>query len=154
MKLTYYGSLTAEDIDKMKIQDIAFSDNELSANTDESWYIQDVKFRTDTGLPINQVLANVFNGKTPIGTEWTESYDKGFLYYEGKLRTYGDFSFYYLGNDTKETIKIGTNVSLRTGGTKGQTGEFIHTGEKTYSDTEHSITSKIGWKNKRVFWVR
>lgn len=37
----------------MKIKDIAFSDNEYSPDTNESWYIENVKFSTNTNLPIN-----------------------------------------------------------------------------------------------------
>lgn len=63
--------LTEKDIEGMQIKDIGFSDNEYSMDTQYSWYIENVKFSTNTTLPINQVIANVFNGKTPTGTEWS-----------------------------------------------------------------------------------
>ena len=55
--------------------------------------MQNVKFKTTTNLPINQVIANVFNGKTPTGTDWTLAYDGGYLQYEGVVKTYGDFQW-------------------------------------------------------------
>lgn len=45
MNLTYQGILTADDIQKMKIKSIAFSDNEYSPDTNESWYIKMLNFR-------------------------------------------------------------------------------------------------------------
>ena len=105
-------------------------------------------------MPINQVIANVFNGLTPTGTPWTPSYQGGYLYYSGVIKTYGDFKSFYMGANWKEHYMIGTNVSLRTGGGKNHTGEFIHSKCNGYSEKEHSITNRIGWTNKRVFWIR
>jgi hypothetical protein len=154
MNLTYNGTLTASDITNMNIKDIAFSDNEYSAVTNESWYIENVQFSTNTNLPLNQVIANVFNGKTPTGTEWNLKYAGGYLYYSGIIKTYGDFKSFYMGANWKAHITIGTQSSLRTGGHPHHTGEFIHSSCNGYSDKDHSITNRIGWKSKRVFWVR
>lgn len=154
MRVTYQGTLTAEDIANMEIRDIAFSDNELSAVTNESWYIRNVLFTTNTNLHINQVIANVFNGKTPTGTEWSANYQGGYLYYKGVVETYGNFTSFYMGEDWKSHIRIGTQTSLRSGGGPNHTGEFIHSSCNGYSDKEHSITNRIGWPSKRVFWVR
>ena len=118
----------------MNIKNIAFSDNQYSADTDQSWYMQNVKFKTTTNLPINQVIANVFNGKTPTGTDWTLAYDGGYLQYEGVVKTYGDFQSYYMGQNNKQHVRIGTNTTLRTGGTKDHTGELIHSSYNGYAE--------------------
>ena len=74
----FKGTLTEEDIPKMKITDIGWSDNPETMNTPESWYINNVNFQTNfqtnINFPISKLVANVFNGKTPTGEEWTEQY--------------------------------------------------------------------------------
>lgn len=46
---------------------MAFSDNEYSANTNESWVIKNIVFSTIINIPLNQVIANVFNDKKHTG---------------------------------------------------------------------------------------
>ncbi len=38
---------------------------------------------------LNQIIANVFNGKTPTGTAWSLEYNEGYLFYGGVIKTYG-----------------------------------------------------------------
>jgi hypothetical protein len=100
IKTDFKGELTEEDIKKMKIVDIGWSDNPETMNTPESWYINDLEFKTvkmTINLPILKVVANVFNGKTPTGEEWTDKYEGGLLTYHGIMRTYGHFNSFYMG---------------------------------------------------------
>lgn len=71
---------------------------------------------------MNQVIANVFNGLTPTGSQWSQNYDKGYLYYNGIIRTYGNFQSFYMGENWKAHVVIGTKTSLRTGGGPHHTG--------------------------------
>lgn len=63
----FKGTLTEDDIQKMNIVDIGWSDNPETMNTPESWYMNNFNFVTNTKLPIPKLVANVFNGKTPTG---------------------------------------------------------------------------------------
>ncbi len=136
IKTYFKGELTEEDINKMKIVDIGWSDNPETMNTPESWYINDFEFKTvvmTKNLPILKAVANVFNGKTPTGEEWTDKYEGGFLQYHGIVRTYGHFNSFYMDGQLKEHIQIGSKSSLRTGGRPSHTGEWIHTSCNGYS---------------------
>ena len=102
----------------------------------------------------NQVLANVFNGKTPTGTEWSQGYNQGYLFFSGVIYTYGNWDKFWMGWTNAPYVNIGSQTSLRVGGSNHHTGEFIHSSCNGYKDIDHSITSRWDWKNKRVFWVR
>lgn len=104
IKTDFKGELTEEDIRKMKIVDIGWSDNPETMKTPESWYINNFEFKTvkmTINLPILKVVANVFNGKTPTGEEWTDKYEGGLLQYHGIVRTYGHFNSFYMGRHWK-----------------------------------------------------
>jgi basic membrane lipoprotein Med (substrate-binding protein (PBP1-ABC) superfamily) len=40
---------------------------------------------------LNQIVANVFNGKTPTGNQWSLGYNEGYLVYSGTIKTYGNW---------------------------------------------------------------
>lgn len=42
-------------------------------------------------INLKQVIVNVFNGKTPTGSPWSQTYNEGYLFYKGKISTYGDW---------------------------------------------------------------
>jgi hypothetical protein len=97
----FKGALTEDDIQKMNIVDIGWSDSPETMNTPESWYMNNFSFLTNTKLPIPKLIENVFNGKTPTGEDWTDKYESGYLYYNGVVRTYGHFNSFYMGRAWK-----------------------------------------------------
>jgi hypothetical protein len=117
----------------MEIVDIGWSDNIYQMNTEYSWYMNNAAFTTTEGLDKYQAIANIFNGKTPTGTDWSIGYEGGYLYYDGIIQTYGNFKSFYMGCQWKAHITIGTAVSLRSGGGQHHSGEFIHSSYNGYS---------------------
>lgn len=56
---------------------------------------------------LNQVIANFFNGKTPTGSEWSQEYNEGFLFFKGVIKTYGSWDKFWMGWSQDPYIKIG-----------------------------------------------
>jgi hypothetical protein len=124
IKLDFAGVLTAEHFTtKFKFKDFGVSDNEETMNTSESWYIENVKLKAYIvnnlpGYPpqyvdsaiicLNEVIANVFNGKTPTGHPWTQEYNQGFLSFSGVIKTYGSWDQFWQGCTAKPYVKIGS----------------------------------------------
>lgn len=84
----FKGLLTPEDfVKKFKFKDFGVSDNEKTMKTEESWYYPNVEltplicsnkaggaYLDSSLINTNTLLANIFNGKTPTGTAWSQDY--------------------------------------------------------------------------------
>ena len=71
---------------------------------------------------MNKVIANVFNGKTPTGTQWSQTYNEGNLIFSGIIKTYGVWDKFWMGWHKDPYVKIGTNTTLKSGGHVYHTG--------------------------------
>ena len=156
-------SWTAKYIKELDIRAFGVSDNINTVHRDYSWIIKNVKFSAgktkeygsyDNSCDTYEMLANIFNGKTPTGTDWTADYDKAYVWFSGHFVTFGSWTSMYEGKDYKSYVKTGTDYAFRCGGHPYHCGEFIHSNCNGYDKKDHSITGLISWKNPRVFWVR
>ena len=124
ISLDFAGQLTKEMIaTNFKFRDFGVSDNEVTMNTENSWYIENptisvlIATNLPNGYPMqtmdpnlidqNQVIANVFNGKTPTATQWSQNYNGGYVVFKGIIRTYGSWTKMWSGCSNKPYINIG-----------------------------------------------
>jgi hypothetical protein len=145
------------------IKSFGVSDSLNTIYTEYSWYLEDVTIRAarTTGylqyacdVSVEQYLMNVLNGLTPTGTGWSIHYDAAYVWFTGLFKTFGTWMSMYEGRDWTSHIAVGTKTSFRSGGHPHHTGEFIHTSCNGYRSINHSITSRVDWRDNRVFWVR
>jgi len=140
------------------IVDCGWSDDISTIVREQSWIIRNVNFTTWYIKLSNLSLhfSHMLNGKTPTGTTWSSSYSGAYLFYNGRLETFGSWTSMFAG--CSKYANVGTNISLRTGGENGEwyyqhVGEYIHSICADYSSHTNSITSLFSWGNNRVFWV-
>jgi len=150
------------------IGDIGISDNITTMNVENSWIIRNAKIScekvlskpTDYPVIYNQekncdvYFSNLLKGLTPTGTNWNQTYKEGYLYIEGLLDTYGNWTKMYEGVEWESYLTKNSQVKFRSGGSPWQEGEFIHSNGKGYNSKDHSVTSKVNWNNSRVLWFR
>ena len=149
------------------IKDFGFSDKLQTIHTDQSWYLENVIIiakkkisyqNFDLSVSIPEYAANVFNGLTPTGTEWSLIYNSGYVWFTGTFKTYGTWTSMYNGcnngNGVVGYYDVNTERYLKTGGQDYHTGEYIHSGCNGYGSQDNSITSRVDWDNTRVFWAR
>jgi len=141
------------------IVDIGWSDSTSTIFREQSWIIRNVSFSTTYILMSNLPLhfSHMLNGKTPTGTTWSSSYSGAYVYYNGRLETFGSWSSMFVGCSNYATV--GTNRVFRTGGENGEwkyqhVGEYIHSSCADYTTNSNSVTSLSSWSNNRVFWVK
>jgi len=151
------------------VQDIGVSDNLTTMKVEYSWILRDAHFNcskvlTDPSVyppkfknatQCDDFLNSFVKGRTPTNSSWNKSYDRGYLNIHGRLETYGNWTSMYEGCNYESVLKVGENASFRIGGSRFQTGEFIHSNCNAYNPRDHSITSLILWDDTiRVIWMK
>ena len=81
---------------------VAISDSLTAIEGESSWILENVTLSTaetksyqvydKQSWPLEWSIANVWNGLTPDGQIWELSYDKGYIFFSGILKTKGTWS--------------------------------------------------------------
>jgi len=97
---------TADYIKQLIIKDFMATDHPEIIDKENTWILKNIIFdgaktviygEYDTNVNTYEMLANIFNGKTPTGTEWTNTYDKAYFWFTGRLTTLGSWTSMYEG---------------------------------------------------------
>jgi len=141
------------------VEKIGWSDSLNTISREQSWILENFSLSSAYLPPenISTYMTNIFNGNSPTGAPFSESYSDGYVYYGGILRTYGSWTSMFYG--CGQSVSVGSLVLFRTGGDNGLYkhlcfGEYIHHKCNDYTIASNSITSKIGNNNTRVLWAK
>ncbi|XP_078621315.1 uncharacterized protein LOC144887789 [Branchiostoma floridae x Branchiostoma japonicum] len=166
----YQGVTWTEGImSKVNATDFLVSDDITTGNTDQSWLFSGFKFSSRAcpnykpcvtlesvfGINTMQAVANLGNCRTPSGSQWSQNYISAYVSVRGRLETMGGWTTMYVGCDRSSTYTVGQNATIRFGGNRYHSGEFVHTSCNGYRvNYQNSITSRWNTNNVRVMWMR
>lgn len=147
----FWNTYTKSQIKNLNFVDFWVSDSLDSMWVDQSWIIRNVDTQDDE-LFYDKLL-NLVNCTTPMWTSWSQDYQGWYLFFKGKLDTYGMWN--KMNTWCAWNLwSVNQSVWFRSGWNTSHTGEFIHSSCNGYNYTNNSITSRWDDNNTRMFWIK